>query len=159
MPPSVNQNSRLPQGGGVAQLAVGHHLLGPLAAPPPSAAGGSRDKKEGKMARERVVECTFPVYRDGNFRDREAVPVVDIEPMQDWDFLALKVPATHKLMGYAKAELPAVPSYVALELDRSYRRGAATEQGIRGPRGQFEPDKPAVQPIRIDQPLAVFHRR
>ena len=84
------------------------------------------------MARERVVECTFPVYRDGNFRDREAVPVVDIEPMQDWDFLALKVPATHKLMGYAKAELPAVPSYVALELDRSYRRGAATEQGIRG---------------------------
>ena len=115
-----------------------------LAAPPPSAAGGSRDKKEGKMARERVVECTFPVYRDGNFRDREAVPVVDIEPMQDWDFLALKVPATHKLMGYAKAELPAVPSYIPLELDRSYRRGAATEQGIRGPRGQFEPDKPAV---------------
>jgi len=48
---------------------------------PPTATGGARGPGEGKLAnmkQDRVVSCTFPVYRDGNFRDRDPVPVSEV---------------------------------------------------------------------------------
>jgi hypothetical protein len=78
--------------------------------------------------------------------DGVQVPVNSIETMVDWDFLELKVPCTYKLMGYNKQTLAPVPSYVPLETGREFRRGAATEQGVRGARGKAEPDvKPDVK--------------
>ena len=142
---------KLEQGGltgGASASLVDTILAADSASAPPTAAGGSRDKAQGKLANmtvDRVVSCTFPVYRDGNFRDRDKVAVVDIEPMRDWDFLDLKVPSTYKLMGYAKEVIAPAPTYVSLETERQFRRGAAVEEGIRGARGQEQPDaKPAA---------------
>lgn len=121
-----------------------------LAADSVPSTAGKRDgtqQSEGKLANmkvDRVVSCTFPVYRDGNFRDRDKVAVSDVEPILDWDFLDLKVPCTYKLMDYRPEKMTPVPTYVTLETDRAFRLGAATEAGIRGARGQAEPDaKPA----------------
>ena len=69
--------------------------------------------------------------------------------MVDWDFLELKVPSTYKLMEYTTEVMPPVPSYVSLETERAFRRGAATEQGIRGARGQLDPD-PKPPPREAD---------
>jgi hypothetical protein len=135
---------KLEQGGltGGASSSLVETILAADSAPQ-SSAGGSRDKMQGKMANmtvDRVVSSTFPVYRDGNFRDRDKVPVIDIEPIRDWDFLDLKVPCTYKLMGYGKEAIAPVPTYVSLEEGREFRRGAAVEEGIRGARGHQQPD-------------------
>ena len=135
-------------GGGASSQLVDTILAADSA--PPTAVGGARGPADGKMANmkvDQVVSCTFPVYRDGNFRDRDQVPVIDIEPMRDWDFLELKVPCTYKLMDYRTEIIAPVPTYVSLETNRQFRQGAAQEQGIRSARGQADPD---AKPSPVD---------
>jgi len=59
------------------------------------------------MEVRKVVSYTFPLHRDGNFRDRSAVKVCAAEPIEDWDYVELRVPQTAALLQYKEQAPPA----------------------------------------------------
>lgn len=105
---------------------------------PNSSQGQREDGRVSNIRLDRFITNTFPVYREGNFRDRERVAVSEISEFEELGFIDLKVPKTFKLMGYHSETLPPVPSYVALQADRQLRTGAQGEEGLRGARGRAE---------------------
>ena len=96
--------------GGASANAV-EAILSAESAPAPAQQGGARGKTGGgglsRMEARKVVSYTFPLHRDGNFRDRSAVKVCAAEPMEDWDYLELRVPQTAALLQYKEQERPA----------------------------------------------------
>jgi hypothetical protein len=121
-------------GGGGANTQVVDAIMSAESSGP--AAPGADDKaKLSNIEVEKCVTHTFPLYRDGNFRDRLPVKTDEIERFEDWDFVDLKVPQTYKLMGYQKQVLPPIRTYVPLEGKRRMREGAEEEAGLRCSRG------------------------
>mmetsp|Transcript_4936 Transcript_4936/g.12476 ORF Transcript_4936/g.12476 Transcript_4936/m.12476 type:complete len:999 (-) Transcript_4936:141-3137(-) len=134
---AINAKLELVSGGGANSQIVDAILSAESA---PTASGRRRDEHQlSRMQDGRVVTHTFPLYREGNFRDRKLVSPGEIETFEDWDYVDLKVPQTFKLMGYKPVELPPVGCYVSLESLRNMREGAEEEAGIRYPRGPPDP--------------------
>jgi len=123
---------------------------------PPTAQGDGRDKNDSmglsRIKENKVVSYTFPLYRDGNFRDRGVVKVSQADVIEDWDFVDLRVPQTAALLQYIAQPLVPTPVQVPLEPHRALRGGAYDELGVRGARGSAEPPASAARPGSALQP-------
>jgi len=92
-----------------------------------------------KMKKSNVRDHAFPVYRESEFRMREAVDLgAGIGDLEEVEPMALRVPLTWKLMGYTEeddaAKAPALDGYQPLMAAQAVYMGAEEEEGCTVPR-------------------------
>eukprot|EP00297_Palpitomonas_bilix_P001409 CAMPEP_0113878408 /NCGR_PEP_ID=MMETSP0780_2-20120614/6661_1 /TAXON_ID=652834 /ORGANISM="Palpitomonas bilix" /LENGTH=949 /DNA_ID=CAMNT_0000864865 /DNA_START=261 /DNA_END=3110 /DNA_ORIENTATION=+ /assembly_acc=CAM_ASM_000599 len=93
-----------------------------------------------------VSSAVFPVYVESEFRQLRPVHVPELEPFEDWDYLALKVPVYYRTMGYTPISIATVQKYISSEEYRPLLQGAEEEAFPRAPRGEASTSLvPAVQ--------------